>query len=53
MCKSSIYTAREWGATSLTSESPCLEHTKHAAGGAGRPVGGLIVPYGIFLARLR
>lgn len=30
------------------SDSAYLEHTKQAAGGAGVPVGGLIVPYGIF-----
>lgn len=46
----SIYAAPEWGATSLTSDSARLELTKHAAGGAGVPVGGLIVPYGIFFS---
>lgn len=45
----SIHAAWEGGATSLTSASGRLQHTQHAARGAGVPVADLIVPYGIFL----
>lgn len=53
MCDFSIHAAWEGGChLSPTSESPCVEHTKHAARGAGVQVCGLIVPYGIFFFEL-